>query len=294
MPIFAATDFSDDSRAAIRAAARVARSREMSLVVAHFLEDLGAGGLTNPSEAELEELTDEARRKLEQFVEETLSEDRRPPSVDCHVEAIEPPEGISTVAARQQSDLVVVGATGRNAVRELFVGSTAEEVVRTSDLPVLVVAPDEPDADYDRIVAPVDFSACSRRGLELAIEMAHRNGAALDIVHAYRLPTSQVSEFGPSTTPVEIDKIRNEHTHRLEEFVEDFELDGLSYRLHVETGDPAGTVIDTVDDTDADLVVMGTHGRRGFKKLFLGSTAAKVLRRMPCSIMTVRTRDEVD
>ena len=60
----------------------------------------------------------------------------------------------------------------------------------------------------------------------------------------------------------------------------------LEYRLL--EGDPAGVITETAAETDADLIVMGTHGRTGFTRLIMGSVAEEVLRRAPCPVLTVR------
>jgi nucleotide-binding universal stress UspA family protein len=295
MSILAATDLSEDSRTAIRTAARLAEARETSLTVAHFLEATE----TTPwdlqsdlSEAREQEARDEAGERLEEFLDETFAETARPSNLDVHVDLAEPDEALPTLGDEREAELIVVGSTGRNRVAEFLLGSTAEEVVRSSRCPVLVVRPDRAtEQSFERIVAPVDFSDCSRQGLARAITMARSEGAALDILHAYRLPTSDVTDFGPTVTPRQVDELQYERQRQLDEFVEEFDLTGLSVSTHLDVADPATAVVETVEDHDADLVVMGTHGRRGFRKLFLGSTASKVLRRMPCSVMTVRTED---
>ncbi|MFB6350297.1 MAG: universal stress protein [Bradymonadaceae bacterium] len=111
-----------------------------------------------------------------------------------------------------------------------------------------------------------------------------------------RLPAPELGDLRarPVAPPAQSDKLEHDRKHQLDEFVEDVDLAGLSYHLHLEVSDPVDAVVETIEETGPELVVMGTHGRRGFQRLFLGSTATKVLRRMPCSVMIVRTRDEAD
>ena len=93
-------------------------------------------------------------------------------------------------------------------------------------------------------------------------------------------------------SPERIEEIERQREKQFEEFVGEFDLDDLAVQRHLHVGAPHAAVVEIVREHDADLVVMGTHGRRGFQKFFLGSTASKVLRRMPCAVMTVRTREE--
>lgn len=295
MSILASTDFSEDSRTALRTAARLAEARDTSLTVAHFVEATETTPWDLRSElpeARKQKIRNEAGERLEEFLDETFTETARPDELELHVEVAEPEEALPALGEQRDAELLVVGATGRNRVAEFLLGSTAEEVVRSSRQPVLVVRPNRAsEKSFERIVAPVDFSDCSRHGLARAINLARGEGASLDILHAYRLPTSEVTEFGPTVTPRQVDELQYERRRQLDEFVEEFDLAGLAVSTHLDIANPATAVVETVEDHDADLVVMGTHGRRGFRKLFLGSTASKVLRRMPCSVMTVRTED---
>lgn len=80
-------------------------------------------------------------------------------------------------------------------------------------------------------------------------------------------------------------------SRQLEDFLADVSFEGLDWDIREREGMPFEVIVESVRDLQADLVVMGTHGRSGLERLFLGSTADKVLRRMPASVLTVRTRD---
>jgi len=291
MSILVATDFSDTSRSALRMAARLARDHDHALRVIHFVE----GATTPPWDSQYKlpddvesEFREEALEKLEVFVDDVLGADALP--VDCELEVGlgSPAPGLPDRAEEGDVERIVLGATGRNRVAELLLGSTAEDVVRTSDPPVLVVPERGGSDSYDRIVAPVDFSDCSRQSLELAASFARKESAALHILHSHIPPTSDGSPFSPMKRPERIDEIEAKREQEFEEFVGAFDLDDVPVDRELAVGTPDSAIMAAVEAENADLVVMGTHGRRGFDELFLGSTAAKVLRRMPCSVMTVR------
>lgn len=293
MSILVATDFSDASRTALEVAARLARDRQMPLTVAHFIEDANSppwGRQYEVPDDVASAFRREARAKLQEFVDETLPERSRPSTVEFALDLGGPADGIPERVG-EDVDLVVLGATGRNPVAEFLLGSTAEDVVRTIDRPVLVVPSGAQTDSYDRIVAPVDFSECSRRSLELAASVARNEGAALRIVHSHIPPTSDASSISPTVTPERIDDIESQRESEFEEFVDTFDLGDLPVQTELTVGTPHSAIVDAVDEHGADLIVMGTHGRRGFERFFLGSTAVKILRRMPCSVMTVRTND---
>lgn len=291
MSILVATDFSDTSRPALRVAARLAKDHGEALRVIHFVE-----GATSPpwdSQYKLpddvaSEFREEALEKLETFLDEVVPGDARPAECELEVGLGSPGPGLPERAEEGDVELVVVGATGRNRVAELLLGSTAEDVVRSSEPPVLVVPEEVGSGSYDRIVAPVDFSECSRRSLELAATFARKEGATLHILHSHIPPTSDASTLSPMKTPERIEEIETKREEQFETFVGTFDLDDLSVETELAVGTPDSAIVDAVEAEAADLVVMGTHGRRGVERLFLGSTAAKILRRMPCSVLTVR------
>jgi nucleotide-binding universal stress UspA family protein len=144
----------------------------------------------------------------------------------------------------------------------------------------------------DRILCPVDFSDFSRHALDHAIAISHWYGSAIAALHVVvPAPTVSVAPYvGPSAlqpfslTDVDRDKLRAE----LRQFVAQEAPADLSIDLRVEDGLDAGYEIPVqAQRLSADLIVMGTHGRSGFKRLFLGSVAERVLRRASCPVITV-------
>lgn len=295
MTILAATDFSDDAKSAIGTAASLACERDTSLTLLHCLEPPDGGSIPEP-EADREmraELRENARDRLEALLEEAVPQSTRPNSVDYRVEFAHAAEGICEVLGTDGYELAVLGATGRNRVANFFLGSTPEEVVRRTDVPVTVVPADAAGPPYDQIVAPIDFTTCSEMSLRHAAVLARRHGADLCIVHAYNMPSAAEASPIPSTAPSEtFEALRKRRKRHFKELVDQIDLEGVDWSKRRRPGAPHNVIVDAVDELDADLVVMGTHGRRGFERFFLGSTATKVLRLMPCTIRTIRTRDE--
>jgi len=296
MPVLVATDFSDNADRALRAAAPRALARNTSLRVVHFLEErtgeLSQRQLSEPPQNLRARLWKRAQTQLEETYREVVPSPERPPEVDFYVDVDYAADGIVDQASAPDCELVVVGATGRSRLGSFFLGSTAEEVIRRVDVPVLVVHNEADATTFDRIVAPVDVTECSRRSLAVARDVARRQRAELVVLHAYMLPVSE-STFTPTQLPPDaIETHERQGRKRLEEFVREVGLGDLTWQTRLEVGSPHTAIVETAEDVRADLVVMGTHGRRGAERLFLGSTATKVLRRMPCSVMTVRTRDD--
>jgi len=293
-PILAATDLSENARPALRTASKLAKGRDVPLTVLYCMEwvaDLPTWHAAISDQQD--DYREEGRRELEAEFEEAVPADNQPPTVELEVALEFPEEYISEELARADYGLVAIGATGLNRVANFFLGSVPEEIVRRSAAPVMVVPhDDEPDGPFENIVAPVDFSRCSRKSLAHAAGLARESDASLTVVHADSVAADTQSvpmSAAPEAVPVE--EIQEERSEQFEKFLEEAHLEGLDWESRQQVGSPLDVISDTVEDIGADLVVMGTHGRRGLERLFLGSTATKVLRRMPCAVVTVRELD---
>ncbi len=147
---------------------------------------------------------------------------------------------------------------------------------------------------YKRILVPVDGSAASARGLEEAIEFAKATGATLDLAHV-------VDEFvvAAQTAPSRWQKLSEALRESGEQVLADAEalvrkhdVPCTSELLKAAGGGAAGTIVRQAKKLSTDLIVMGTHGRRGLRRLTLGSDAEMVLRSSPVPVLMVRASTE--
>jgi nucleotide-binding universal stress UspA family protein len=296
MSILVATDFSENAQTAVHAAAYLAKQRDMPLTVAHCLQwtpevpNLDEQPSGESGDANLENV----RTELKSHVDDLLSDAERDlEDLCCEVFAGNPDEELIDAVEHDGHEMVVVGATGMDRVSNFLLGSLPEEIVRRSPVPVLVVPPEIEAGGYNHIVAPVDLTPCSRESLTHAAQMAREHDARLTLLHAVPFmteadthPLADALDLGP---PSDLQKQARQH---LEGFIDDISLEGIESETRIEMGPPKNVIGETVDELNADLVAMGTHGRRGVAWLFLGSTATKVLRSMPCSVMTIRWRED--
>lgn len=145
---------------------------------------------------------------------------------------------------------------------------------------------------FHRILVPVDFSEGSRSALDEAIVIAERFGASIDLFHAWQLPTYAGSDamFGGNGAGVLI----AEDTQR----IAGEQLDAWTAALKrrgfpdakgiLAVGDPATSIVEHADAGGYDLIVIGTHGRTGLRRLALGSVAEQVVRHAQIPVLTVR------
>jgi nucleotide-binding universal stress UspA family protein len=286
-----ATDFSENAQTATQVAARRAKITDSALTLVHSLGASSAGErwsdfFNGAPYKEPSQLRREAIAKLETSFQSLVPECERPDEVEFVVALEDPEETIQQMAP--DYELVVVGARGKGPFQSMLLGSTSERVVRSVDTPVLVVPHFVESEDMDHILAPVDFSECSRVSLRHAIRWANDYGAKLTILHTYTLPLSGTSLFDNQFSPSQIQSIEQERRHQLEGFVEDLKLRGLEPEFKVSVGYPYHVIFNMVDDQPIDLIAMGTHSREGVERLFLGSNAVKILRKTPTSVLTIR------
>lgn len=133
-----------------------------------------------------------------------------------------------------------------------------------------------------------DFSTCSECALQYALEIAQTTGAVLHVLHADVL--QEVLAEMPSAPATAGEKAREAMRRVLEKEDLDSPFDPQNVRIeHVLVRDaaPAPAILDYAASHDVDLIVMGTHGRRGMRRLLLGSVAREVVQRAPCPVLTV-------
>ena len=141
--------------------------------------------------------------------------------------------------------------------------------------------------EFKQIICPVDLSDSSVRAFAHAAAIAQWYDAQLTVLHV--VPTFEPIQMrGDLGDPVRvITPMPRERV--LEEMSRTLNLAAVSPRATpiAEAGDPQSTIIDQAISKKADLIVMGTHGRRGFKRLLLGSVTEAILREAPCPVLTV-------
>ncbi len=140
---------------------------------------------------------------------------------------------------------------------------------------------------WDKILCPVDFSETSRAALHVAVELARKLGATLELYNAVAPPMAGTPEV-PFPGAQVIDAILAASRRSLDEWKKEAEDLGAP---HVETvqalGLSAEGILSRAHHTKCGVIVMGTHGRGFIKRAILGSVAEQVLRRAPCPVVAV-------
>ena len=139
----------------------------------------------------------------------------------------------------------------------------------------------------ERVLFPTDFSSFSADALRHALSLARRFKARLKVVHIipHVFPSGDSDYFAAPwiVTP----DLRRHVDEEMRRFLAPLREARIDYQTEVCEGDPWREIVALAEEMPADLVVMGTHGRGGLEHLFLGSVAEKLIRRLPCPVLTV-------
>jgi nucleotide-binding universal stress UspA family protein len=139
--------------------------------------------------------------------------------------------------------------------------------------------------EFKQILIATDFSDASQRALAYALAVARRYRSTLSVVHAIPLEPREPIPMEP--LPRELDRRRLEAERQMKQLGEKARMNDLNHHLVLEQG-PVWDVLDSVIRREnVDLLVVGTRGRGGLKKLALGSVAEEVLRLAACPVLTI-------
>jgi nucleotide-binding universal stress UspA family protein len=200
-------------------------------------------------------------------------------------------QAIVACANERGVDAIVMGTQGKNGLERLFLGSTAEGVLRRTDVPVFVVphGVGEREPDFARIFVAVDESDPSDAAVDFALGLAAADRARL--IFCGIAQTTQLLEgetaYAYDPAPM-IDELHTIAATQLAEPMERAKRATLACESVVVDGDPADEILRNAAAHDAGLIVLGTHGRRGLRRLFLGSVAESVVRRSTVPVAVVR------
>ncbi|MBS0170363.1 MAG: universal stress protein [Nitrospira sp.] len=211
-------------------------------------------------------------------------------SVTAHQETGIPSRQICEFAIEHHADLIMVGTHGRTGLDHMFLGSTAEQVLTMAPCPVFTVrAPKglsprhhhEPLA-FKQVVVPVDFSDCSLKALEYGTFIAKDCDASLTLLHVL-----ESVAYDDDGLWVRHDRVKDGIDSQLRSYARALQSVGVSVRQVIRAGVPADTILECGQSLDFDLIVMGTHGRRGISHAMWGSVAEAVLRRSTCPVLAL-------
>lgn len=276
--ILAATDFSERSNRALRRAQLLARDHDVQLTLLHVVDDDRPESLVAAEAAAAQELLNTTIVMM--F-----------PDVPCVAKVVrgDPFDGIAKIATASAADLIVMGAHRKQLLKNIFVGTSIERVARLRIAPVLMVNT-EPTDPYRRGLIAVDLSKYSARALQVARTLGMLPQTEVMIVHAFEVHAKRkMSYAGVSTDAIaqHIAEIENDAKSELQGFLDALDGEGEHYVTRVKEGRPVDVIIDIANEEQADIVVMGAHGRTGVLKMLLGSVTEEIMQHLNRDILVV-------
>ena len=270
--ILVPTDFSEQAENALKVAVQLAKKYDSEIYLLHMLElpmqDFDV--MNTPS------VLPEAMffMKLAQQRFETMLAQDYLKGVKVHdiVKNYPSFSGIIDTCHEHGVDLIVMGSYGATGFKEMFVGSNAEKVVRTSDIPVLVIKSNHAEFSIDRFVFASDFKKDNKDTYRQAIEFAKAFGAKM-----YLLMVNTANNFISTS----------EANKRIHEFIKDYDFKDYSIHIYNDETVEIG-VLNFAKEIDADLIGISTHGRQGIAHFFNGSIGEDVVNHAKRPVITFK------
>ncbi|HKE14588.1 MAG TPA: universal stress protein [Kofleriaceae bacterium] len=290
--ILVGVDFSPESEKAVMHAAQLARQKGARLILAHVVAlpaDVVEDSSYDPifrAQVASAELGVMHRSQAGDLLQEIAS---RCEALGVQSESLlvddNASDGLARIAEDMAADLLVVGTHGRTGLKRFLLGSVAERAVRLAEVHSLVARGDLADGrGYQRILVASDFSPASRSALAMALAIAPA-GAAVEVVHCWQTP---VAPTGIEAEPMrgELERAVAQSGERLLAQMDPDDRPRLRF-ASIESSAAEG-IRRRAEEEGCDLIVTGSHGRRGVRRWLLGSVTETIIRHAPCSVLVVR------
>ncbi len=265
--VLLATDRSQYSEGAEREAINFAKICSSRLYIISVLETNPEYETIGSSVFEKEEA--EAVKYLDALKERALRE-----GLICETifhSGVEPSRTIVDEAAEHMFSMIVIGKHGRSGLARLLMGEVAAKVIAHAPCKVLVV-PKAARIEYRTILVATDGSSHSQAAASEAVAIAKRCGSRVIALSAMRDSTEQ-----------------QEATSNVNKVVELAKKEGVEVEAVTPVGRSYDAIVETAGGRAVDLIVMGTYGKTGVKKLLMGSSTEKVIINAGCSVLVVKS-----
>lgn len=272
--ILVPTDFSEQAENALKLAAQFARKHEAEVYALHIIEL--PPDMTNPvgdtRSSDLPEALYFMKLAKKRFTELLSKPYLRDVKVHDTVEFNQPFEGIMETGKKHGCDLIIMGSQGATGLKEMFVGSNTEKVVRSSDIPVLVIKNDHPEFAVNDLVFATNLEPESKNVLRQVTEFSKFLGAKLHLVYI-----NTANDF-MSTQDID---------DRLIQYMEDLPFEDYQFHVYNDSSVESG-ILNFSKKINADLIGIATHGRKGLSHFFNGSISEDLVNHTKTPVVTFR------
>jgi nucleotide-binding universal stress UspA family protein len=253
--ILVPTDFSANAEYALKVAAQVARKNNSEIILLHMLELPSQGGDAVVGSHDIPELMlfkNAAIQRLDDLMDAPYLDGLEVSEVVQFELAF---DGIMNISRKNDVDLVIMGSHGASGFKEMFIGSNAEKVVRSSEVPVMIIKKEYDDFKVDEIVFASDFSDEIHQAFPKILQVASFFGA-----HLHLLMVNTPNNFKSTQASEEIFK----------SFLSKYVVENYSTHIYNDANVEKG-ILNFARGINADMIAMCTHGRKGLAHFFNGS-----------------------
>jgi len=268
-------DFSKHSEYALEAASILAKQNNAQILALHMLEisDSMLISSDNEQHAKAVFFLKLAEQKFETFLQKDYVEGVDIVPIVKHFKVF---SEVSEVAKEHNADLIVMGSHGSSGLSEIFVGSNTEKVVRHSDIPVLVIKNKPENMDYKKVVFASDFSEEAVKPYVNASKLLESFGSEMQLLYV--------------NVPGERFKSTSEMENTMLNFLKmaDGNLNRMNAVNYVSDVTVENGILTFAHKTNADLIVIPTHGRTGLAHFFEGSISEDLANHADLPVMTFK------
>ncbi len=285
--ILVPVDFSTGSRAALEQAARLAGLNGASLHVLHVVDTAAVASLADSRNTSFDRQAETAAEGAKEALASWLAQAGAPAGCQTNIVVGVPLHEILEHVRILQPDLVVAGITGAGESKA-GAGSLAHRLARKVPVKILLVRANHPNA-FQKIVACIDFSETSREVAAQAQRVAIQDGSTVDFLHVWQEPWLSTPYAYLATVASEfIEHRRQLLSTTLQKFATETAPGIESNEVLINEPNYANAIAAHAEQIGADLIVIGARGQTNLRYTLMGSTAERLLTRLPCSVLVVK------
>ncbi len=287
MRITVALDGSPCSKHAVQALAHLAPPEELVLVHALNLPDFGYAMVTPDLRAEVQSDMEATLRKEGEGILAQAKEQL--PHDFLHVQQIHQvghPVNVIVESARSaKSHLIILGAKGLGPIKELVMGSTSHRVLMHAPCSTMIIQ--APVPHMQKILLAVEGQEDADIALQFLALQPFREAVDIDVCAVWPQPQLAWPTTSGQSNLLEMQAIE-EAQDRMKSVTDRLTRMNYSCQTKIGMGDPAFAILEQATVSQADIILMGTHGRGGFSRFLMGSVSNSVLHQAHCPVLIIR------
>ena len=272
--ILVPTDFSEEAENALKVAAQIARRYDSEIFLLHMLElplDLIDPAQPRGS-GDIPEAIFFMKLAHQRFNKVMKSDYLRGLKVHETVEFHEAFDGIMEISKKHDCDMIIMGSSGAEGLKDIFIGSNTEKVVRHSKIPVLVIKNEIPLFEVKTFVFATDLDPIAKSSFKDAVRFANKLNTTIELI--------MVNTAAKFKTSEEIDK-------KLSHFTTGIDDENYRFKVYNDVNIETG-ILNYAKKVEADLVGISTHGKQGLAHFINGSLSEDLVNHAKRPIVTFK------